>query len=270
MPARSAEGALRGERMAAILVELRENGQVHATDLAARFGVSQATLRRDLAILEEQGLCIRRYGGALPTDSSTELPVSYRDRRSKAEKRVIAERAAALLPPGPQTIGFTGGSTTSEIARVLSTRVDLVVVTNALNIATEMAAKPRIRVVVSGGVARSQSTELVGPWAEAALSQATIGTAFIGVDGIDLEHGLTTHDPVEGRTNTALLQRAERVIVVADSSKFGRVLPGRISALTAMHVLVTDSGADPVTLGRIRDLGVEVVLAESAATPVGG
>ena len=124
MPARSADGALRGERMATILVRLREHGEVHATDLAAEFGVSQATLRRDLAILEEQGLCTRRYGGAVPTESSTELPVAYRDRRSQKEKAAVAKAAADLLPPGPQTVGFTGGTTTSEIARVLSKRVD--------------------------------------------------------------------------------------------------------------------------------------------------
>ena len=264
MPSRSADAALRGERMASILVELRKHGEVYVTDLADIFGVSQATLRRDLAILEDQGLCKRRYGGAVPTDSSTELPVAYRDRRSKAEKRAVAETAAKLLPRGPQTVGFTGGSTTSEIARVLSTRLDLVVVTNALNIAAEMAEKPRIRVVVSGGVARSQSTELVGPWAEAALAQATIGTAYIGVDGLDLDGGLTTHDSVEARTNAVLLERAGRVIVVADSSKFGRVLPGRIGGVEAASIVVTDSGADAATVSELRARGIEVVIAPPA------
>lgn len=261
MPQRAADAALRGERLAAILVQLRDQGSVHVPELAEEFGVSQATLRRDLAILEEQGLCVRRYGGAVPTDSSTELPVAYRDRRSKREKAAVARIAALLLPPGPQTVGLTGGSTTSEIARELSNRVDLVIVTNALNIASEMAAKPRMRVVVSGGVARSQSTELVGPWAESALAQATIGTAYIGVDGIDLESGLTTHDAIEARTNAVLLQRAERVIVVADSSKFGRRLPGVIAPLTSMDVLVTDRGADESMLEALRDLGIDVVIA---------
>ena len=144
---------------------------------------------------------------------------------------------------------------------MLSKRVDLVVVTNALNIASEMAAKPRIRVVVSGGVARSQSTELVGPWAESALAQASIGTAYIGVDGIDLAAGLTTHDTVEARTNAVLLERAERVVVVADSSKFGRVLPGHIAPLSAMHVLVTDDGITTEVVAALTTSGVEVVIA---------
>lgn len=261
MPPRGADAALRGERLASILVMLREQGSVHVAELAEEFGVSQATLRRDLAILEDQGLCVRRYGGAMPTDSSTELPVVYRDGRSAKEKAAVARIAALLLPPGPQTVGFTGGSTTSEIARELADRVDLVVVTNALNIASEMALKPRVRVVVSGGVARSQSTELVGPWAESALAQASMGTAYIGVDGIDIDAGLTTHDEIEARTNAALLQRAERVIVVADSSKFGRVLPGVIAPISSVDVLVTDRGADEDTLEALRDLGIDVVIA---------
>jgi DeoR family transcriptional regulator of aga operon len=124
-----------------------------------------------------------------------------------------------------------------------------------------MAAKPRIRVVVSGGVARSQSTELVGPWAESALAQASIGTAYIGVDGIDVVEGLTTHDPVEARTNAVLLERAERVLVVADSSKVGRVLPGRIAPIAAMHVLVTDDGITTDFKAALEDRGVKVVIA---------
>lgn len=261
---RSVDAAQRGERLAEILVLLREDGQIQVTSLATRFGVSLATLRRDLAILEDQGLCLRRYGGAIATESSTELPVVFRDRASKAEKRAIAHAAAALLPPGPQAIGFTGGSTTSEIARALSGRVDLVIVTNALNIAMEMAVKPRIRVVVSGGVARSQSTELVGPWAESALAQATIGTAFVGVDGLSAADGLMTHDPIEARTDAALISRAERVIVAADSSKIGRVLPGRMGPMSAVHTLVTDAGADTGDIAAIKAAGVQVVIAPRA------
>lgn len=249
--------------MAAILVELRERGEVFVADLAPRFGVSFATLRRDLVILSDQGLCQRRYGGALATESGTELPVVYRDRGNKAGKLAVARAAAALLPPGPQTVGFTGGSTTSEIARQLSTRVDLVVVTNALTIAMAMAVKPRVRVVVSGGVARSQSTELVGPWAESALAQATIGTAFVGVDALNVEEGLMTHDPVEARTDAVLIQRAERVIVAAESSKLGRSLPGIMGPLSAAHVLVTDDSARRDQVLAIEALGVDVVIASS-------
>ena len=138
---------------------------------------------------------------------------------------------------------------------------DLVVVTNALNIAMEMALKPRIRVVVSGGVARSQSAELVGPWAESALAQATIGTAYVGVDGISTGGGISTHDPVEARTNAALIARAERVIVAADSSKIGRRYPGHMAPLSSVHIIVTDEGADPREVRALRDAGVEVVVA---------
>lgn len=264
MSPRSADAAHRGERMAAILALLRDQDSIAVADLARRFGVSQATLRRDLTLLEDQGLLVRRYGVAIATESGAEVPVAYRDRRSKAQKRAVAETAASLLPFGPQSVGLTGGSTTAEIARVLSARVDLVVVTNALNIAMELATKPRIRVVVSGGVARSQSTELVGPWAEAALSQATIGTAYVGVDGIDAD-GITTHDVVEARTNAALIERAERVIVAADSSKIGHRYPGTMASLAAVHALVTDPGITEESRRILEDAGVRVVVALESA-----
>lgn len=260
MAPRSSDSVHRGERMAAILALLRDQSSVGVADLARQFGVSQATLRRDLTLLEDQGLLVRRYGVAIATESGAEVPVAYRDRRSKAQKRAVAETAAALLPFGPQTVAFTGGSTTAEIARVLSSRVDLVVVTNALNIAMELAVKPRIRVVVSGGVARSQSTELVGPWAEAALSQATIGTAYVGVDGIDHE-GITTHDVVEARTNAALIERAERVIVASDSTKIGQRYAGSMAPLTAVDTLVTDPGITPEAMALLVEAGVNVIVA---------
>ena len=120
MPASAAGAAPRGERMAAILVALRDHGDIQVNELAESFGVSPATLRRDLAILEDQGLLIRHYGGARSADAGVELPVVYRDRRSKAQKLAVASAAADLLPRGPQTVGFTGGSTTSEIARIVS------------------------------------------------------------------------------------------------------------------------------------------------------
>ena len=265
MAARSADSTHRGERMAAILALLRDQQSVAVADLAQRFGVSQATLRRDLTLLEDQGLLVRRYGVAIATESGAEVPVAYRDRRSKAQKRAVAETAASLLSFGPQSVGFTGGSTTAEIARVLSTRVDLVVVTNALNIAMELAVKPRIRVVVSGGVARSQSTELVGPWAEAALSQATIGTAYVGVDGIDTD-GITTHDIVEARTNAALIERAERVIVAADSSKIGQRYSGVMATLASVDTLVTDPGITADSAAMLSDAGVRVIVARAEKT----
>lgn len=249
----------RPERIERILGELADHGSVSVADLADRLQVSPATLRRDLALMEEQRLLSRHHGGAVAADVSYELPVRYRDGQHRDLKRAIALAAASLLPSGPQTVGFTGGTTTSAVARQLADRGELVVVTNALNIALDLALRPRVRLIVTGGAARSQSYELVGPWAEHVLRQVNIGTAYVGVDGITAAAGLTTHDDIEARTNNALIEKAGRVVVVADGSKIGRTTLAVMAPLADVDVLVTDGGADSAELGRIRAAGVQVV-----------
>jgi DeoR family transcriptional regulator of aga operon len=131
-------------------------------------------------------------------------------------------------------------------------------VTNALNIASELAVRPNLKLVVTGGVARSKSYELVGPLAEQVLADLNLDIVFIGVDGIDPTAGLTTHHEIEAHTNRALIERAQRVVVVADSSKIGRVAFARICELEGVHEMITDAGADPGIVERISEAGVEV------------
>ena len=130
--------ARRTERLSVILDALASTGTVHVGDLAERFGVSQATLRRDLALLEEQHLLTRTHGGALAQDVAYELPVRYRDGQNREAKRRIAQVAVSRIPTGPYAVGLSGGTTTSEVAKSLADRADLTVVTNALNIAMDL------------------------------------------------------------------------------------------------------------------------------------
>ena len=248
----------RADRVTAILERLAAEQSLKATDLAREFGVSAATLRRDLQLLEDQKLLSRTHGGARAQDVAYELPVRYRSGRRREEKVRIAARAADLLPRGRLTLGLTGGTTTSEVARVIAGRVDLTVVTNALNIATELAVRPRVKVIVTGGVTRPQSYELVGPLADRTMSGLHLEVAVVGVDGIDANAGLTTHDEVEAHTNASMVDRAARIIVVADGSKVGRVLLARICAIDKVTELVTDSSADPRALDLLRAQGVLV------------
>ena len=159
-------------------------------------------------MLEDQKLLSRTHGGALAQDVAYELPVRYRGGRNRDQKRRIAAAAAALLPKGPLTMGLTGGTTTSEVARLIADRVDVTLVTNALNIATELALRPRLKIIVTGGVSRPQSYELVGPLAEQTLTGLHMEVAVVGVDGISADAGLTTHDEVEAHTNRAMVARA--------------------------------------------------------------
>jgi DeoR family transcriptional regulator of aga operon len=248
----------RADRVSAILDRLAAEHSLNAAELAAEFGVSSATLRRDLQMLEDQKLLSRTHGGALAHDVAYELPVRYRGGRQREEKRAIAATAAGLLPKGPLVMGLTGGTTTSEVARIIADRVDVTVVTNALNIATELALRPRLKLILTGGVTRTQSYELVGPFAEQTLAALHLEVAVVGVDGISAEAGLTTHDEVEAHTNAIMISRASRVMVVADGSKVGRVLLARIAPIDAVTDLITDATADKDALEALRRGGLTV------------
>jgi DeoR family transcriptional regulator, aga operon transcriptional repressor len=264
---RSAGTLHRSDRITAILQALSAGGTVHVGELAERFGVSPSTLRRDLALLEQQRLLARTHGGALARDVPYELPVRYRDGHQRDEKRAIALAAVQRIPAGPVAIGLTGGTTTSEVARAITDRPRLTVVTNALNIAMDLAMRPRIKVIVTGGVARSQSYELVGPFAEQSLARINLGLALIGVDGISAEGGLTTHDEIEAHTNQEMIRRAQRVIVVADGTKVGRVLLAHIAPLSDVDELITTETADQAALAAIRRAGVAVHVAPCTPPP---
>ncbi|MFZ2502964.1 MAG: DeoR/GlpR family DNA-binding transcription regulator [Nocardioides sp.] len=256
----------RADRVAVLLELLGENKSLSVADLAERFGVSASTLRRDLQVLAGQRLLERTHGGALATRDEHELPVRYRTNQARQEKVAIARLAVSRVPLGA-VVGLTGGTTTSEVARQLSVRDQLTVVTNALNIAAELSIRPTVKVVVPGGVARPQSYELVGVWGAQVLRGLNIGVAIVGVDGIDADGGLTTHDEVEAQTNAALIERARRVVVVADGSKIGKVHLARIAGVDVISELITDSSADPAAIARLQERGVTVAVANVA--PVG-
>jgi DeoR family transcriptional regulator of aga operon len=249
-------------RQTAILDLLARDGFVDITGLQRELGCSEATIRRDLEYLQRAGYLRRTHGGAV-AESGRELPFSMKLGEMAAAKRQIAARAAELVE-GLQAVGFTGGTTTQQVARALSQRSGLTVVTNAINIAMELASS-NARVIVIGGELRGQTYELVGPLAEPVLEQIHLDVIFVGVDGLSVEAGLTTHNPTEARTNRVLLSRAARVVVVADHTKLGRKTFARIAPLKAGQVLITDDGASPAVVEQLRAAGMEVILADDAA-----
>lgn len=255
------EGRLRrADRISAILERLTADRSLGVAELAESFGVSRATLRRDLQVLDEQRLVTRIHGGVLAQEVTREVPVRFRDAQHKGEKQRIAAEASRRIPNGPIAVGLTGGTTTSEVARTLVERTELTVITNALNIAIDLAICPQVKLVVTGGRSRPQSYELVGPWAEHTIRGLNVGIAIVGTDGISADGGLTTHDEVEAQTNAALISRAKRTIVVADGSKVGRVLLARIAGLDEVDELITDDSADSAALDAIRAAGVDVTI----------
>jgi DeoR family transcriptional regulator, aga operon transcriptional repressor len=246
------------ERLDSILERLSEDGSVAVTGLARTLGVSSATIRRDLELLESQRLLARTHGGAVSRDGVLyELPLRYRTGRHEAEKRRIAAAAATRLGDA-RAVGLTGGTTTTEVARRIAGR-KLTVVTNAINIASELTVRPNLKLVVTGGRARPESYELVGPLADATLDALNIDVAFVGVDGAS-RAGMTTHDDTEAHTNRRMIERARRVVVVCDASKIGRAALAVICPARDVDELITDGEADPAELDGLRAAGVNVIV----------
>jgi DeoR family transcriptional regulator of aga operon len=247
----------RSARLSAILEQLADGGSVAVAQLADALHVSPATIRRDLAMLEEQRLLERMHGGAVGRAVAYELPLRYKSVRHGDEKRRIAEEAASRVTES-MAVGLTGGTTATEVAKALADRRDLTIVTNALNIASELAIRPDVKLVVTGGVARSQSYELSGPIAEATLAGLNLDIAFVGVDGIEAKAGCTTYQEIEAHTNGVMIEQARLVVVVADGSKIGRAAFARMCPLSAVDELITDQEADREAVRKLTDNGVRV------------
>lgn len=246
-------------RQSEILDRVGDSRSIQVTELAASLGVSEATIRRDLQALSGSGLLLRTHGGAVANDVGDELPVRVKASRRQEEKIRIGRAGADLVDDGA-VVGMTGGTTALELARALSSRRHITVVTNAINIAAELTGSRGLHLVVIGGIAR-QSAELVGPAAEMMLAGYHLDVAFIGVDGLTAEHGCTTYDEMEAQTDRAFLRQARRAVVIADSSKIGVVRFAQITPLSQVDDVVTDRGGDPSRLDELRSAGVRVVTA---------
>jgi DeoR family transcriptional regulator, aga operon transcriptional repressor len=245
-------------RFGVILGKLSAGEVVAVDDLARDLDVSGATIRRDLRDLARQSLLTRVHGGAVAREVPYELPVRDRSAQRVEEKRRIGVAAAALVPDGA-VVGLNGGTTTTEVARALAARSGLTIVTNALNIAVELSARPDIRIMVTGGQVRSASIEMVGPVADRTISEFNLDIVFLGMDGIQAKAGCTTHDVTEARTDAALVGQGEKVIAVADGTKIGRAVFASICPLAAVDLLVTDVNAGRDELDRLADSGLEVM-----------
>ncbi|MFC6159443.1 DeoR/GlpR family DNA-binding transcription regulator [Kribbella jiaozuonensis] len=248
----------KSERLSAILDQVGLEGSVDVAALAVALGVSGATIRRDLQTLSRNQLLVRTHGGALSNQAGDEKPTRVKAILRQAEKRTIGRAAAAFVEEGA-VVGMTGGTTALELSRALAQRRGITVVTNAINIAAELVGHAGVRLVLIGGLARS-SYELVGPAAEAMLANYHLDVAFIGVDGLTPEEGCTTYDEMEAQTDLAFLRRARRSVVIADSSKIGRVTFARISRLSDITDIVTDRNAHPDQLESLERAGVRVTI----------
>jgi DeoR family transcriptional regulator of aga operon len=250
-------------REAAIIREVLREGEVSVEALSTRLGVSLATVRRDLARLEREGLVRRTHGGARSASAvaweALSFDSSFREQevRHAEEKRRIGLAAAELVRDG-ETVGLTPGTTATQVARSLRHRKGITVVTNTVNVAMELCDREGLTVLVTGGYLRGGWFSLVGAPAAAAVRDVFLDKAFLGVNAIHAERGLTCLHPEEAAINRALAAQARERIVVADRSKLGRVARCLICPTSEVHVLITDEDASDEDVRPFLDRGIEV------------
>lgn len=230
------------ERQHHIVLLTEQRGRVSVPELAQHFAVSEVTIRTDLARLADKQLLIRARGYAL-VNSAARHELSLKEKRQCFSdlKTRLGAAAAALICDGERVL-LDSGTTTQQVAAHLSQRKDLIVMTNGLNVANEVAQHDHIDLLTTGGLLRKKSMSFYGPSAEQSLSDFHFHKLVLGVDGFDIDAGLTTHFEPEAQLNRRMVQQASQVIVVTDSSKFGQQAFHRICDWRAVDVLVTDSG----------------------------
>ena len=256
----SDEKALAPQRWDNLRALIRDRGVIRIEDLCRELKVSAATVRRDLDQLESRGAIRRVHGGAVSVDSRLDEPV-FADKTSLAarEKRRIAEAALQFVEQG-DTVYLDGGSTVLELARLLRERNNLTLVTNSLQAAHELAGHgPRL--IVIGGELRRLSQTLVGPLTRLILNELHVDKAFMGTIGFALKEGLTTTDPSEAFTKEVVMRQARQVIVLADSSKAGKVSFASAGRWENIHALITDKQVDKAFAKEFTKKGIKLVRA---------
>jgi len=256
-----AQGLIPAQRHERIHALLRERGVVKVAELSQLFGVSEITVRRDLEVLEKNGLLERTHGGAIYTHRMRSEPLyTEKDRVHREEKRRIGRATAALVSEG-DTLLINSGSTTLQVIRHLVGRQDICVVTSNLGAVVE-AQDGDLELILIGGLFRPQSNSLVGPLGTLSLQQVCGSKAIIGVDGISFKYGLTTPILQEAEIARTMIERTRGpVVVVADHSKLGMVSNFVTAPLDKIDILVTDAGLDDDFRVRLEEFGIQVVVA---------
>ena len=253
---------VRRQRMGDLIAR---RGFVRVSELSDTFGVSDVTVRSDLAALSDGDAVRRVHGGAVPREAR-DRETSFEEslEASAQHKRAIGRLAASLVSSG-QSVLLDVGSTTLAVAQALRERTDLedlIVITNGLHIALELESEiPRFTVIVTGGALRPLQHSLVQPLARAVLDQVHADVAILGCNGVDVSHGVTNVNLPEAEVKQLMVAAAKRVIVVADASKLGRVSLGTVASLAEVDLILTDDGADPTLVAELSAAGVEVLTA---------
>ncbi len=248
------------QRQRLILSELEKAGYVRVQDLSVSLGVSEVTVRKDLKELEDRKLLIRSHGSASPLSSLiNDRHIDEKEKVQVNEKMRIAEAASQLLQKNDRII-IASGTTLLAFAQKIDITEPITVITPSVKISLLLSYKPNVDIIQLGGSMRKSSASVIGPYAETLLGEMMCSKLFIGVDGIDLDFGLTTSNIAEAHLNHYMIAAAQEVIVLADSSKFGKRGFGKICNINQVNKIITDRNAPASFIQVIREKGIEVTL----------
>lgn len=253
-------GLLTHQRRERITELLALHGVVRVKDLSSRFGVSEVTIRTDLDQLAHQGTLVRDHGGAIANTVSP-LSVGFAQRAliNQEVKQAIGRAAAEMVSPG-DSIMIDAGSTAMEMAKQLSNHAPLTVITNALNVATQVGALPAVNVILAGGSLSRETISTLGTLAERDLSGLMVNKAFISAPAVDVDRGLTDPSIEVARVKMAMIQAAREVILLADSSKWGQQKLAKIANLAEVQTVISDEGLPQETRRKLLAMGINLVL----------
>ena len=240
------------ERQVKIKEYLVEKGFASVEDLSKIFKVSEMTIRRDLDELHKQGLIQRIYGGAMANDPAFfEMSVMAKSTQFAYEKEKIGRAAAEMVKDG-DTVLMDSGTTTLEVAKNLKYK-KITLITNALNVAIELSVCPQIEIIVAGGILRKTVLNTVGPQTDSFINDLRVDKAFIGVEGVHSENGISVPDLLNAHCKRVMMSIAHQSIVVADHSKLGRNATNKITTLDEVDMVITDSKADAGIIKKLQE-----------------
>jgi len=248
------------QRHKIILAELEKEGHVRVHDLSLRLGVSEVTVRKDLKDLEDRRLLIRSHGSAgLVSSLTIDRHIDEKEKVQVNEKRRIAEAANRLLEKNDRII-IASGTTVLIFAQHITITDPITVITPSVKVSLILSYKPNVDIIQLGGSLRKSSASVIGPYAESLLTEMICSKLFLGIDGLDMDEGLTTSNIAEAHLNQYMINAAQEVIVLADSTKFGKRGFGKICNLSKVHHIITDRNAPGNIIQIIREKGIEVTL----------
>lgn len=250
------------ERHRRIMAMLQRQTSLSVAELARRLGVSEVTVRKDLTLLERQQMLYRVHGSAILADPYIqERHVNDKEKIFSDEKHAIGAYAARLVEPR-DTILIASGTTTLAMAREIRGAEDLTAITTSLSVASALAESDACTVIQLGGILRNNSYSVVGPFAEQMLGQFSCSKLFFGMDGFDLDYGVTTTNLLGGHLALMMIKAVQKVIALVDSSKFGRRGFCKMCDIGQIDMVITDDGVSPVVVDRLQETGIDVRIVE--------